>query len=134
MAKMAASLRSGVPEAQDPSLATLLDGIAGPRAGQRTLTVLRRHKVHACSVTDDQAARAVRAAFTTLKLVVEPGGAAALAAVRTGRDRRRSQGRRCHDPLTTAESINDPRRPHLSTRPELGQRSPTGANRPRNLE
>ena len=84
MAKMGASLRSGVPEARDPSHTTLMDGIAGPRAGRHTLAVLLRHHVQACTVTDDQAARAVRAAYASLKLVLEPAGAAALAAVLTG--------------------------------------------------
>jgi threonine dehydratase len=36
-------------------------------------------------VTDDEVREAMRAAFEHLKLVVEPGGAAALAAVLTGK-------------------------------------------------
>lgn len=79
--KMARSLASGVPERLACVPQTLLDGIAGPAAGALPLEVLRRHGVRGLSVTDDEALKAMNAAFRYLKLVLEPGGAAALAAV-----------------------------------------------------
>lgn len=82
--KMARSLVSGVPEKNASVPKTLLDGISGPVAGARPLAVLRRHGVKALSVTDEAALEAMAASFRFLKLVVEPGGAAALAAVLLG--------------------------------------------------
>lgn len=79
--KMARSLASGVPERRPAEPATLMDGIAGPVAGARPLAVLRRLGATGLTVTDDAALAAMAAAFRFLKLVLEPGGAAALAAV-----------------------------------------------------
>lgn len=79
--KMARSLRSGVPERLAEPPRTLLDGIGGPVAGLMPLQVLKRHAVTGLSVTDDEALVAMEQAFRFLKLVIEPGGAASLAAV-----------------------------------------------------
>jgi threonine dehydratase len=79
--KMARSLASGVPERLTSVPQTILDGIGGPVAGALPLEVLRRHGVQALSVSDDEALAAMAAGFRCLKLVIEPGGAAALAAV-----------------------------------------------------
>ena len=79
--KMARSLATGMPQ-KNPSVArTILDGISGPTAGVLPLTVLLRHGVKALSVSDAEALHAMAAGFRYLKLVIEPGGAAALAAV-----------------------------------------------------
>lgn len=78
--KMARSLASGVPEAKPREPATVMDGIAGPMAGARPLAVLSRLGATGLTVTDAQALGAMAAAFRFLKLVLEPGGAAALAA------------------------------------------------------
>ena len=48
--------------------------------GELTFPVIQR-LVKALSVTDDEALSAMAHAFTNLKLVAEPGGAAALAAL-----------------------------------------------------
>jgi threonine dehydratase len=79
--KMARSLVSGLAQKLSSVPRTLLDGISGPAAGDRPLAVLRRHGAKALSITDDEALDAMAAAFRQLKVVIEPGGAAALAAV-----------------------------------------------------
>ena len=48
-------------------------------------SILRKLAAEGVTVTDDEALDAVAFAFTELKLVVEPGGAAALAAVLQGK-------------------------------------------------
>jgi threonine dehydratase len=65
--------------------ATICDALQPPRTKAVNLDVLRAHHVTALTVTDAEVAEAVRFAFARLKLVVEPGGAAALAAVLAGK-------------------------------------------------
>lgn len=79
--KMARSLASGRPEKNATVPDSVMDGIAGPQAGARPLAVLLRHGAQGLAVTDAEALAAMEAAFRCLKLVVEPGGAASLAAV-----------------------------------------------------
>ncbi|WP_322050609.1 threonine ammonia-lyase [Paraburkholderia bannensis] len=79
--KMARSIATGVAQSNHTVPKTVLDGIAGPTAGGKTLDVLRRHDVRGIGVTDDEGMRGVAAAFKMLKLVLEPGGAASLGAV-----------------------------------------------------
>ena len=83
--KMARSLASGRVE-KVPAVPVFLDAIGSPTVGQHTLAALSRHPVRALTVTDDQARVAMREAFRTLKLVIEPGGSAALAAVLAQRE------------------------------------------------
>jgi threonine dehydratase len=85
--KMARSLISGVPQAKPGAPTTIMDGIAGPMAGARPLAVLRVLGATGLAVTDADALAAMAAAFRFLKLVLEPGGAAALAAVLAHRER-----------------------------------------------
>jgi threonine dehydratase len=63
---------------------SICDALMSPFPGELTLPVLRRLGARGVGVTDAQAAQAVAYAFNTLKLVVEPGGAAALAAALSG--------------------------------------------------
>lgn len=79
--KMARSLIAREVRSNPAVRHTIMDGISGPIAGKRPLEVLLRHEVKALTVTDDQAMKAVAAAFFSLKTVIEPGGAASLAAV-----------------------------------------------------
>ncbi|WP_224788837.1 threonine ammonia-lyase [Pandoraea terrae] len=79
--KMGRSLRSGRPEHNPTVPKTLMDAISGPVVGALPLRTLLTHDVRGISVTDDEALQAVAHAFRWLKLVVEPGGAAGLAAV-----------------------------------------------------
>jgi threonine dehydratase len=83
--KVARSLLTGIPQSNSSVPETVLDGIAGPTAGAKTVDVLRRHHARGIGVSDDEALAGVAAAFKMLKLVVEPGGAAALGGVLAGK-------------------------------------------------
>ena len=52
--------------------------------GELTFPLLQVHLAGVATVSDAEVAEAMRVAFATLKLVVEPGGAAALAALLAG--------------------------------------------------
>ncbi|MDX7953801.1 threonine/serine dehydratase [Lichenihabitans sp. Uapishka_5] len=81
----ARSLRSGRPERNPPGGRTLCDAIVTPTPGSLTFPINRRLVADGL-VVDDAAVRAAMAyAARHLKLVVEPGGAVALAAVLAGR-------------------------------------------------
>ena len=84
--KMARSLASARVE-KVPAVPVFLDAIGSPTVGEHTLAALARHGVTGLEVTDDQARVAMREAARTLKLVVEPGGSAALAALIAQRER-----------------------------------------------
>jgi len=79
--KMARSLAVGTPQRNASVPATLMDAIIGPVAGAKPLEVLRRLGTDALQVSDEQVLPAMATLFDTLKLAVEPGGAAPLAAV-----------------------------------------------------
>ncbi|GAB3129370.1 threonine ammonia-lyase [Novispirillum itersonii] len=79
--KMAASLAAGVAQTIRPAPQSIMDGINGPSAGVQPLDVLLRHGVTPLAVSEDQVRYAMSVAFRTLKLVLEPAGAASLAAV-----------------------------------------------------
>jgi len=64
---------------------TRLDALQTPLVSPLTFGVLRERGARGLSVSDEEAAQAMRFAFKALRLVVEPGGAAALAAVLTGK-------------------------------------------------
>ena len=83
---MALSLERGeiVPVAKDAP-PTRLDALQTPIVSPLTFGVLSERRARGMSVTDQEAAQAMRFAFATLRLVVEPGGAAALAALLTGK-------------------------------------------------
>lgn len=83
--KVARSLATGIPQSNPSVPRTILDGIAGPTAGAKTVEVLRRHQARGLGVSDDEGLAGVATAFKLLKLVVEPGGAAALGAVLAGK-------------------------------------------------
>ncbi len=79
---MARSLKLGeiVPVAEGAP-ATKLDALQTPVVSPYTFGVLHARGARGLSVTDDEAFAAMRFAFDQLRLVVEPGGAAALAAL-----------------------------------------------------
>ncbi len=79
--KMARSLAIGKVCSNPAVRHTIMDGISGPIAGEKPLEVLRKYSVQGLTVNDDEALNAVAEAYRTLKIVVEPGGAASLAAV-----------------------------------------------------
>ncbi len=83
---MARSLAGGqiVPVAPDAP-PTRLDALQTPLVSPLTFAVLHERGARGLAVTDAEARAAMRFAFDSLRLVVEPGGAAALAAVLAGK-------------------------------------------------
>jgi threonine dehydratase len=83
---MARSLELGgiVPVAADAPK-TFCDALQTPRVSPITFGILRDRNAKALSVSDEEAAEAVRFAWEKHQLVVEPGGAVALAAVLAGK-------------------------------------------------
>jgi threonine dehydratase len=74
------SLAQGAPVAL-PSMNTMADGIAVGRPGDITFAAVRDHVDEILTVSEDALARAVLATMERAKLVVEPAGAAAVAAL-----------------------------------------------------
>lgn len=68
----------------DDAPATLCDALMVTEPGRLTLPILRAHRVAGLTVTEDAVKAAIAFAFHELKLVVEPGGAVALAAALGG--------------------------------------------------
>ena len=64
---------------------TLCDALQTPRVSPITFGILRERASAALSVSDDEVKNAVRWAWDRHELVVEPGGAAALAALLSGK-------------------------------------------------
>ncbi|WP_068314651.1 threonine ammonia-lyase [Polycladidibacter hongkongensis] len=60
---------------------SVCDAVLTPTPGKISFDILKDRRVASVVVSDEEALRAVAFAFTELKLVVEPGGAVALAAV-----------------------------------------------------
>jgi len=80
----ARSLVSGKREAVDPNATTACDALMSPTPGALTFPINQRLLTAGLSVTDEMVFRAMAFAWKELKLVVEPGGAVALAAVLHG--------------------------------------------------
>ncbi|HEV2081721.1 MAG TPA: threonine/serine dehydratase [Brevundimonas sp.] len=78
---LAAGQRMTHPPVQKPSIC---DALMTDRPGELTFPINRRLR-EVVTVSDAEVAEAVRLAFRTLKLVVEPGGAVSLAALLTGK-------------------------------------------------
>ena len=83
---MKRSLEGGeiVPVAADAP-ATLCDSLQTPRVSPITFGILRDRNAEAVWVSDEEVREAVRFAWREHELVVEPGGAAALAALLSGK-------------------------------------------------
>ena len=71
--------------ANDPAARSICDALLAPEPGELTFAVNSERLTGGLSVTDDEALTAMAVAFKYLKLVVEPGGAVALAAAITGK-------------------------------------------------
>ncbi len=61
------------------------DALLAPTPGELTFAINRQHLAPGLAVSDADVAQAMACAFATLKLVIEPGGAVALAALLAGR-------------------------------------------------
>lgn len=80
-----ASVQAGKRLVADVTQKTLCDAIATPTPGELTFPILQRRVRGGASLSEDDIKRAMAFAYKHLKLVVEPGGAAALAAVLMGK-------------------------------------------------
>ncbi|TQV80957.1 threonine/serine dehydratase [Denitrobaculum tricleocarpae] len=69
----------------EPGQSSICDAILTPTPGEITFEINRQLLTGGLSVTDSEVRNAMRFAFNTLKMVVEPGGAVTLAAVLSGR-------------------------------------------------
>jgi threonine dehydratase len=78
---LAAGRRTSIPLARR----SLCDALQSPAPGAITFPILQRSLAGAVAVTDPEVAEAMRCAFFALKLVVEPSGAAGLAALLAGK-------------------------------------------------
>ena len=79
------SLEAGERRGAPAAARSLCDALESPMPGVLTFPILQRSLASIVTVTDAQVAEAMRVAFATLKLVVEPGGSVALAALLAGR-------------------------------------------------
>lgn len=81
------SLESGCRRRVHGNPPSLCDALMAPEPGRITFAVNRQHLAGGIEVSDAQAARSVAFAALRLKLVLEPSGAVALAAVLAGKAR-----------------------------------------------
>ncbi len=79
------SLAAGERVANEPGATSICDALLLPTPGELTFEVNRRLLAGGLTVSDDEVRRAIAFAFRHLKLIVEPGGAVALAAVLAGK-------------------------------------------------
>lgn len=78
------TLEQGTIQEADVSKKSLCDALLSKSIGNLNFEILSRYAKGGLTVSDKQALQAVAYAFTELKLVVEPGGAVALAALMSG--------------------------------------------------
>ena len=79
------SLRAGRIVANAPSSGSICDALLAPSPGPIGFQINQSNFTHAVTVNDGEVLAAVAYAFRELKLVVEPGGAVALAALLSGK-------------------------------------------------
>lgn len=79
------SLAAGERVTIKPTGRSLCDALESPFPGEITFPILKETVAEVATVTDAEVAEAIRYAFSTLKLVVEPGGATGLAALLAGK-------------------------------------------------
>jgi threonine dehydratase len=79
------SLEAGARRANAPEATSICDALLVPTPGELTFRVNRQLLAGGLAVSDDEVRAAIVFAFRHLKLVVEPGGAVALAAVLSGK-------------------------------------------------
>jgi threonine dehydratase len=80
----ARSLAAGTRLAIEPGARSFCDALLSPMPGELTFSINQKLLTGGLSVSDTQTAQAMKVAYQYLKLVVEPGGAVALAAAVSG--------------------------------------------------
>jgi threonine dehydratase len=81
----ARSLAAGTKLSNDPAARSICDALMAPKPGDVTFQINRTHLAGGLVATDDEVRHAMAVAFEEFKLVIEPGGAVALAAALAGR-------------------------------------------------
>ena len=79
------SFAAGQRVRNDPGARSICDALQTETPGEMTFAINRECASGVLTVSDDEVRAAMRTAFRTLKLVVEPGGAVALAAILSGK-------------------------------------------------
>jgi threonine dehydratase len=79
------SLEAGHRVSAPPAGRSLCDSLESPMPGEITFPILQENLTGIATVSDAEVAEAMRFAFSTLKLVVEPGGSVGLAALLAGK-------------------------------------------------
>lgn len=79
------SLQSGERETNQAGFSSICDAIITPTPGELTFAINQKHLSAGLTVDDASVLRAMKIAFEYFKIVVEPGGAVALAAALEGR-------------------------------------------------
>ena len=82
---LARSLDAGRRLANEPGGSSICDALVARSTGELTFAIARRHVRGSVSVGDAAVLEAIRLASEEFRIVLEPGGAAALAAVMLGR-------------------------------------------------
>ena len=82
---LARSLRSGKKETNEKLSGSICDALLAPTPGDVTFALARKVLGPGVVVTDDEVLDAMEVAFREFKIVVEPGGAVALAAALAGK-------------------------------------------------
>lgn len=82
---MRRSLAAGERIANDPAARSICDALLAPMPGVITFALAQRLLAGSVAVSDAEVRQAMRVAFEDYKLVLEPGGAASLAAVLAGK-------------------------------------------------
>ena len=82
---MRRSLAAGQRVANGAGASSVCDALMAPLPGEITFAIARRLLAGGAVVTDDEVLGAMAVGFAEYKLVIEPGGAAALAAVLAGK-------------------------------------------------
>ncbi len=80
-----ASIKAGERQRADITQKTICDAIATPMPGRLTFPIMQRFVRGGVALTEEEVGEAMVFAYKYLKLVVEPGGAVALAAILSGK-------------------------------------------------
>lgn len=79
------SLATGAVASNEPGVRSICDGLLSEQMGEIPFVIARERFDGAVAVSDDEVLRAMKFAFLNLKVVLEPSGAATLAALLSGR-------------------------------------------------